>query len=382
MSRRVPTVVIAVLIVGGLALTAAPAAAAPQSSDFAYSGAPVPIPDGFDFSGTAPGAVATAPIVVSGMTGRVTDVVLTFGGTACTSDAGATTVGLTHSFINDLRISLVAPDGTAVLVISRMDGGGNNLCQTVLDDSGSISIQSAVTAQAPFSGTWAPANPLAGFVGVDPNGSWSLQVQDFFAQDVGFIRDFSLRLTTDTPNTAVPALGVTGDFVPGGTVTYTATLANTGLVATPDVAGDEFVLVLPAGVTGVSATATSGATAYAAASRTLSWNGTIPANGTVTITLTATVDLGASGPLSAQGELAVDEDLDGVAERRLLTDDPSTTAAGDATVFTVSAPSASPELAATGVEDRTGPLAVGAALVLAGAAGVVIARERRHYRAR
>lgn len=380
MSRRAPAVFTTLILAGALACAAAPAAAAPQSFDFAYTGAAVPIPDGLDLSGTAPGAAVTAPIVVSGVPGRVTDVVLTFGGTACSTAIGSTTVGLSHSFINDLRISLVAPDGTSVLVMDHADGSGNNLCQTVLDDAASVSIQSALSTSAPFSGTWAPANPLAGFAGVDPNGTWSLQVVDVFSQDTGHIRDFSIRLTSDTATVVTPTLAVTGDFTPGGTIEYTAMLGNTGPWGTPDLAGDEFVLVLPSGVTATSATGSSGTTTYTPATRTVAWNGVIPPNGTVTITLPATVDAGASGTLSARGELVVDEDLDGVAELRLLTDDPSTTASGDATAFTVVAntPPAKPELAATGTAHPAVPLAVGVVLVLAGAAGIVLTGMRCH----
>jgi len=47
--------------------------------------------------------------------------------------------------------------------------GGNNLCNTVLSDAGTSSLQAVTAAQAPYTGTFRPANPLAAFEGEDPN---------------------------------------------------------------------------------------------------------------------------------------------------------------------------------------------------------------------
>ena len=102
----------------------------------------------------------------------VTDVNLLIGGSACTATAGATTVGIDHTFINDLQVRLTSPSGTTVTVINEIDGGGNNLCQTLLDDEGATSIQGVVSAQAPFTGTFTPNAPLSAFDGETPNGTW------------------------------------------------------------------------------------------------------------------------------------------------------------------------------------------------------------------
>ena len=60
-------------------------------------------------------------------------------------------------------------------------------------------------------------------------------------------------------NAAVTATKtVAGTFAPGSTVTYTVTISNTGSGATADNPGNEFTDVLPAGLTLVSATASSG----------------------------------------------------------------------------------------------------------------------------
>ncbi|WP_423454454.1 IPTL-CTERM sorting domain-containing protein [Ottowia sp. VDI28] len=176
----------------GLALLACSTWA--NAASFSYTGSPVPIPD--SPGANTPGVLASAPITVSGLTQPIAKVTLSIDGTTCTSAQGATTVGIDHSFVNDLQISLRAPSGTSVLVINRTDGGGNNLCQVVLDDDSSgPSIQSVASASAPFTGTYTPNAPLSAFMGEDANGVWELQAQDFFISDIGSIRAWTLNLT-------------------------------------------------------------------------------------------------------------------------------------------------------------------------------------------
>jgi hypothetical protein len=101
---------------------------------FSYAGGPVAIPDGADLSGANPGAQVWAGVLVNGVAGNLYDVDLSIDGSACTSAIGATTVGIDHTFVSDLEITLIAPDNTNVRVIDNADGSGNNFCQTLLDD--------------------------------------------------------------------------------------------------------------------------------------------------------------------------------------------------------------------------------------------------------
>lgn len=128
---------------------------------------------------------------------------------------------------------------------------------------------------------------------------------------------------------------VSGAFTRGSTAIYTVTLNNAGTGASLDNAGDEFTETLPAGLTLVSASTTSGTAVANVGTGTVTWNGSIPAGGSVTITINATVDASASGTVSSQGTVSFDADLDGTNETTGLTDDPGTGAQGDATAFVV-----------------------------------------------
>jgi len=160
-------------------------------STTSYAGAPVAIPD------DTPGGV-DIPLTVSGFTGALASLKFSIDGSSCTADAGATTVGLDHSWVGDLIITLTSPSGTKVILANRPGGtgnSGNNFCQTVLDDSASSSIQDISSIDAPFTGTFKPANPLAAFNGEDANGVWILNVSDNAFIDTGNVRAFSLTMT-------------------------------------------------------------------------------------------------------------------------------------------------------------------------------------------
>ncbi len=307
---------------------------------FSYTGPAVPIPD--STGANTPGVTAVAPLPIVSP-GNLFSLTASIDGTSCNATAGSTTVGLDHSFVNDLQIDLKAPSGTLLTIINRTDGGGNNFCQTVLDDTAATNIQSAATAQAPFTGTWQPANALSGFGGEAISGTWELHATDFFIGDTGNIRAWSVTVTPAVCNAPPPGAHVTGTktvsgtFAPGGTITYTVTLTNSGGAAQGDNPGNEFTDVLPAGLALVSATATSGTPVATVGTNTVTWNGSLAAlGGSVTITITATIKASACGTtISNQGAISYDADGNGSNETAGVTDDPGTGAANDPTSFTV-----------------------------------------------
>jgi subtilisin-like proprotein convertase family protein len=173
---------------------------------FSYSGSPVAIPDGADITGNNPGAAVMVPVLVSGVGAKVFDVDVSIDGTSCSVAAGSTTVGIDHTFVNDLKITLQSPASTSVLVINRTDGVGNNFCQTVLDDeSAGASIQTVSTANAPFTGSFTPNAPLSTFDGENADGTWNLIAQDFLAFDTGSVRAWTVTITPAVCTQAQPA---------------------------------------------------------------------------------------------------------------------------------------------------------------------------------
>lgn len=148
----------------------------------------VSVPDG-DLTGI------DIPLTVSG-SGPVSNVRFMIGGSACSIDGTSTTVGVSHTWVGDLAMTLVAPNGTSVPLFNAPGGpndNGHNFCQTTIEDAATASIQSVTAANAPFTGTFKPMSPLSAFNGVDPSGTWKLHVSDSYPADPGVVRAFSIE---------------------------------------------------------------------------------------------------------------------------------------------------------------------------------------------
>lgn len=160
-ARRAGILAAAIAAVGALVLAPAASAAA---MTFSYTGPPVAIPDG----GDDPGSPTTVTIPVSGLPTSLADVDFQIDGTACSTDIASTTVGIDHTYVGDLDISLTSPGGTTVLLIKNSSflGEGHNFCQVLLDDdSAAPSIESGTPVDAPYTGTWTPNSPLSALDG-------------------------------------------------------------------------------------------------------------------------------------------------------------------------------------------------------------------------
>ncbi|MFD8145832.1 M28 family metallopeptidase [Streptomyces sp. NPDC059708] len=122
-------------------------------------GAGTPVPPGPSFENTAdvnipdsPGAAATSPVTVSGVSGN----------------APATTkvdVNIVHTYRGDLVIDLIAPDGTAYRLknSSTSDSADNVVASYTVNASSEVA-----------------------------NGVWKLQVKDVAAQDTGYINSWKI----------------------------------------------------------------------------------------------------------------------------------------------------------------------------------------------
>jgi uncharacterized repeat protein (TIGR01451 family) len=166
---------------------------------------------------------------------------------------------------------------------------------------------------------------------------------------------------------------VTGSPVVGATLTYTIVLTNGGAGAQADNPGNELTDILPAQLSLVSASATSGSAVATPATNTVTWNGTIPAGGSVTITIQASILPAAAGQtVSNQGTFAFDSDANGTNDATGQTDDPGVTGAANPTSIQVSAAAAS----AIPTLSQLGLLFLALAL-----AGMALVRMRRRGRA-
>ncbi len=144
---------------------------------------PVIVPDG-----SSTPAVST--VTVSGVSGRIFDVNLR--------------LNISTTYDGDLTATLVHPDGTRVVLFSRVGGSGDNFTDTVFDDQASTRIDFGT---APFTGSYRPFELLSTFNGKSPNGTWRLEILDPFADDQATLNNWDLILTSGETSKSSDANG-------------------------------------------------------------------------------------------------------------------------------------------------------------------------------
>ncbi|MFY9553197.1 MAG: proprotein convertase P-domain-containing protein [Blastocatellia bacterium] len=128
-------------------------------------------------------------------------------------------VDITHSFIGDLRVTLIAPSGSAVVLHDRNGGNADNIQRTF-----------------DFSST--PA--LSSLAGQSVQGNWTLHIQDLANADTGRLNSWELEISTaalstidlqESPGVSIP------DNNPAG-IQRSVTTAESGTVGGIEVSVD------------------------------------------------------------------------------------------------------------------------------------------------
>ena len=224
----------------------APPASADGPTTFSNT-ASIAIPKTGSANQKGPADPYPSSIDVSGMTGSVTKVTVTYH-------------DLTHSILNDIDSMVVAPTGENLEVMSDASGDNTFTFATnatlTFDDAAAATIPSSGNVP---SGTYRPINNSPGgevdsfpppaptpstnttlaqaFTGIDPNGTWKLWAVDDTSGDVGTMAGgWSLSITTETAAVATTTTVTSSDAssTTGDPVTFTATV-KAG--ATPVTAG-------------------------------------------------------------------------------------------------------------------------------------------------
>ena len=112
----------------------------------------------------------------------------TVSDTITVSDSGTVTsvsvaVDITHTYIGDLKIDLIAPDGTTKILHNRSDGSDDDIVKTYTPN----------------------------FDGVSIAGVWTLQINDNYNADPGTLNSWTLTINHGSTATTVnPVTGVSG----------------------------------------------------------------------------------------------------------------------------------------------------------------------------
>ena len=198
---------------------------------------------------------------------RATDVV----------DLATVNLSITTNDASSLVITLIAPDGTSVLLASHEPfrlAGGTNYTNTTFTDSAATPIY---LGNAPFTGSFQPEAPLSELIGHTANGVWKLQVQNSNSPQTATLINWSLSLTPGQNSTTVTTGNMMDQNANGtaGEVTdfYAAPQPSSNTSTTPFVgpfSQDTLPLIVP-GPSVISSTPT----AHPATADNLVVNGTV-----------------------------------------------------------------------------------------------------------
>jgi subtilisin-like proprotein convertase family protein len=230
------------LVLGGL-LTGSSASARPAPADGTFPGSGGgAIPDGGALCAPTTGAPLNVTFNVSGLTAPLSDVRVT-----------GLTFSPIHTYVGDLQVSLIAPNGTSFVVFSRTGatttpGAGDSSDAagpyTFADDAAGNWWTAAAAAAAGVAlpagsyrtsavggvgSTGAATNLTAAFAGVtNPNGVWTLRFLDGCSADVGTVSAVSLGLkgTCTTQQAAVTSATAAATSADAAVTAATAAVAK------------------------------------------------------------------------------------------------------------------------------------------------------------
>lgn len=103
-------------------------------------------------------------------------------------------INITHTFIGDLYIDVVSPNGTIIDLVPARYDDGTKYSDTVFDDEAIDIIEEDGAAQAPYTGSFIPDGELSDLIGQHSQGEWRLRVWDAFLDDGGTIDNWSLEI--------------------------------------------------------------------------------------------------------------------------------------------------------------------------------------------
>lgn len=120
------------------------------------------------------------------------------------SDLNILNVTGTHTWINDLIISLTSPSNTTVTLLPQICYNQNNFNLNFDDEAANNNYPCPPTD----GGTYQPEGNLSDFDGESSQGTWVLTIEDVFAQDGGTLQSWEIEVCAVVPPPTAPVLDI------------------------------------------------------------------------------------------------------------------------------------------------------------------------------
>lgn len=181
------------------------------------STAPVSSTFSFETGGCNTIASADVPVTISasGSPAQYTSTITVTGATGVITDLNVLNIAGTHDWVQDLVFTLESPQGTTVELVNLNQVCGNqDDFDFNLDDAGT---PGPLPCPPVGGNTYQPDNALSAFNGEDPNGTWTLTIQDTWDPDGGQLDSWSLEMCLAVCNQAdAPTISATQTTVCSG----------------------------------------------------------------------------------------------------------------------------------------------------------------------
>ncbi|RYE22062.1 MAG: hypothetical protein EOP51_14095, partial [Sphingobacteriales bacterium] len=134
-------------------------------------------------------------------------------------------LNINHPNTDDLVLVLRNPDGNEILLSYQRGGSGDNYTNTCFSATATLPIMNGA---APFSGSFLPDEQLSNFDGINPNGVWTLIIDDRIYGNTGVLLDWSISFNNSPATyTWSPAAGLNNNSGPEVVATPIATTVYT-----------------------------------------------------------------------------------------------------------------------------------------------------------
>ena len=146
---------------------------------------------------------------------------------------------LSHSFLADLDIYLVSPQGTRIELVTDLVSNEPDMISTTFDNVAPTGI---LTGISPFTGRFRPEGTLEDLNGENPTGIWTLEITDDNRTDFGTLKSWAMNFETIGLAPITVNLAKTGDIDEIGVQSRVVIPANQSSVMIPINAVDDTIL--------------------------------------------------------------------------------------------------------------------------------------------
>ena len=132
------------------------------------------------------------PKIISSSSATTITSTINISNSGTITDVNLNNLDISHSYIDDIIVTLTSPSNTSVVVLNRPCGSENNVLMSFDDEATTPTYPCPPIAGLAYQ----PANVLNAFDGEDINGIWTLSVQDVYGSaDGGSLNGWDLEIT-------------------------------------------------------------------------------------------------------------------------------------------------------------------------------------------